>query len=427
MLTLLSVLAFVDRQIFAVLLMPVKTEFALSDLQVGLVTGLGFALAFGLLALPLARVADRHERRSLVAWCRGVGGAAAALGALAGNAGLLLVSRAGAAVSDAGGMPASMSMVADLYPARQRAKAMGVLSMGASLGALIALVGGAWAAERFGWRATLAGVGLASVLAALLMRWVVQEPARSAPAAQSPGAAAANPSPEAKAAATAAQASPWRQVWSLPAARCLIGAAAFALLAGYAIGAWNFTYLVRSLSLSPQQAGWVAGVAALGSMLAAPLSGVWADRLARGGNARLLWVAQAGLWAALPLGWAYLALAAAGQATAAIAGVVVFAFCIGLWIAPVYAALSQVVPAPLRSTANASVMLAGAVGGGGIGPVLTGALSDAMGLVGRATSTDPLGWALAIMLSLLLPAVVLLARAQRAMTQQSTHALKEQR
>ncbi len=68
MLTALSTLAFMDRQILAVLLVPVKAEFGLTDLQAGLVTGLGFALTFGLIGVPLGRVADRHERRRLVAW-----------------------------------------------------------------------------------------------------------------------------------------------------------------------------------------------------------------------------------------------------------------------------------------------------------------------------------------------------------------------
>lgn len=61
MLTALSALAFMDRQILAVLLVPVKAEFGLSDLQAGLVTGLGFALTFGLIGVPLGRVADRHR------------------------------------------------------------------------------------------------------------------------------------------------------------------------------------------------------------------------------------------------------------------------------------------------------------------------------------------------------------------------------
>jgi MFS family permease len=83
LLTALSALTFMDRQILAVLLQPIKQEFGFSDLQIGLITGLGFALTFAVLGIPLGRLADRQERRSLIAWCRGVGGSVAALGALA--------------------------------------------------------------------------------------------------------------------------------------------------------------------------------------------------------------------------------------------------------------------------------------------------------------------------------------------------------
>ena len=82
LLTALSAMTFMDRQILAVLLQPIKQEFGFSDLQIGLITGLGFALTFGLLGIPLGRLADRHERRGLIAWCRGIGGCIAALGAL---------------------------------------------------------------------------------------------------------------------------------------------------------------------------------------------------------------------------------------------------------------------------------------------------------------------------------------------------------
>ena len=109
LLTALSALTFMDRQILAVLLQPIKQEFGFSDLQIGLITGLGFALTFGALGIPLGRLADKHERRSIIAWCRGVGGCIAAAGALSSGAGGLTASRAGAALGDAGGGAASMS------------------------------------------------------------------------------------------------------------------------------------------------------------------------------------------------------------------------------------------------------------------------------------------------------------------------------
>lgn len=395
LLSLLSALAFMDRQILAVLLVPVKTEFGLSDLQVGLVTGLGFAVTFGLVGVPLGRVADRRERRTLVAWCRGLGGALAALGAAASGAWTLALTRMGGAISDAGGGPASMSMIADLYPPESRSRAMSVFAMGASLGSLMALIGGAWFAQRHGWRATLAAIGLVTLALALVLRWAAREPRRS-------GAAAAAATPAGPGAA--------RSVLAQPVARWLVVAAAFALLAGYSFGTWNFAYLVRVHDLSPQAAGWVTGLSALGSVFGTLASGALADRLSRRDARWQLGVPLLGIGIALPVGWAYLALGPQHTAWAA-ALVVAFGFFVSWWVAPAYAALSLVVPPARRATANAMLMLVGAVGGSGIGPVLTGAVSD---LLAGQVSGDPLRWSLASMLALLAPAALAFAVAMRA-------------
>lgn len=404
LLSLLSALAFMDRQILAVLTEPVKAEFALSDLHVGLVTGLGFSLCFGLIALPLGRFADRHKRRGLVAWCRGIGGVLAALGALAPGAGWLMATRAGAAISDAGGGPASMSMIADLYPPERRSGAMGVFTMGASVGSLMALVGGAWLMQHFGWRATLLAVGLPSLALALVLRWVVREPARTASLASpaSPNTLAnAGPAPARGAVA---------EIWAIPVARRLLLAGSFALITGYSFGTWNFAYLMRLHGFSPMGAGWVSGAAALGSVVGGLLAGRLTDRLVRRDRRWQMGVPLCGLSLALPAGWLYLALPP-GQPALVAALVATFAFLIAFWVAPTYAAISLVVPAHRRATANALMMLVGALLGGGLGPVLTGALSD---LLTPWAQGDALRWALAAVIGLLGGAMWFMARAMRA-------------
>lgn len=407
MLSALSTLAFMDRQILAVLLVPVKAEFGLTDLQAGLVTGLGFAVTFGLIGVPLGRVADRHERRRLVAWCRGIGGALAALGAVASSAWMLAFTRAGGAISDAGGAPASMSMIADLYPPHERSRAMGIFTAGATLGSLLALLGGAWLAQRHGWRVTLATIGLVSMTAALVLRFSVREPLRgrfgSAAAVPAP---ALPPGPGIPVAPRGAV----RAVWADAVARWLIVAAAFALLAGYSFGVWNFAYLMRSHGLSSTGAGAVTGLSALGSLVGGIVAGTLTDRLVRRNPRWQMGLPIVGIGIALPAGLAYLALAPGAVAWAVLA-VTVFSFFISFWVAPTYAALSLVVPAERRAVANAMVMIVGAVGGSGIGPMLTGALSDAF--AGRVDG-DPLRPALAIMLALLLGAAAALAVAMRA-------------
>lgn len=398
LLTLMSAVAFMDRQILAVLIQPVKLEFGLSDLQIGLVTGLGFALTFGLLGVPLGRLADRHERRSLVAWCRGAGGLLAALGGISTGFWSLMFTRAGSAVSDAGGSPASMSMLADLYPPEQRSRAMSVFSTGGSVGALMALVLGSWLAEHYGWRTTVVVGGCGALLLALLLRWSVREPLR-AMAAHAAQASAGAPRQGAVAA-----------VWAQPVTRWLIVGAACALLAGYSFGAWNTALLVRRHGLSLQHAGWISGAAALLSVLGSLAAGSLTDRLARRDLRWQLGVPVLGLGLALPCALAYLLLPAGALVPAAVL-VVAFAFFMPWWVAPTYAALSLVVPAQRRATASAMVLLSGAIVGNGVGPIFTGWLSD---LIHLRTGGDGLRYALAVVVCMLLPAMLAFGYALRA-------------
>lgn len=397
LLTLLSALAFMDRQILAVLIQPVKAEFGLSDLQIGLVTGLGFALTLCMLGVPLGRLADRGERRALIAWSRGAGGLVAALGAAAGGFWSLMASRAGSALSDAGGVPASMSMLADLNPPGRRSRAMSVFGTGSSLGALLALVLGSWIAQRHGWRAAVAAAGSVSLVLALLLRLGVREPAREAPPAAMPMPAVVRHD------AIAA-------IWREPVTRWLIVGAAFALLAGYSFGSWNTALLVRRHGLSMTGAGWISGAAALTSVLGSIFSGAFTDRLVRRDLRWQLGVPVLGLALALPSGLAYLMLPA-GALHEATALVIVYAFFMPWWAAPTYAALSLVVPGSRRATASAMVMLSGAIVGNGVGPIFTGWLSD---VLDAGTHGDGLRCALAVMVGMLLPALLAFLRAMRA-------------
>ncbi|MBS0291440.1 MAG: MFS transporter [Proteobacteria bacterium] len=392
LLTLLSALAFMDRQILAVLLQPVKAEFDLTDLQIGLVTGLGFSLTFVLLGIPLGRLADRGERRAVLTWSRGVGAVLGAAGAWATGFWTLLVSRAGGAVSDAGGAPASISMLSDLYPPEKRSRVISLFGTGASLGSLLALVLGSWLAQQFGWRVTMAIIGLAALLATLLLRWTVSEPPRHHAVA---------------AAAPVERHGALAQLWHTPVTRWLIVGAGFALLAGYGFGAWNNALLIRRHALSLQQAGLISGAAALASIIGALLSGSLADRLARRDGRWQLGVPVLGLSLALPCGLLYL-LMPAGAVGPAAALMVAYAFFVVWWAAPCYAALSFVVPPQRRATAHATIMLVGSLVGNGLGPIFTGWLSD---VVDRMLPGDGLRIALMVIVTMLLPGILALSRA----------------
>lgn len=397
LLTLMSALAFMDRQILSVLIEPVKQEFGLSDLQIGLVTGLGFALTFSALGVPLGRLADRHERLSLIAWCRGVGGLLGALGASSVGFWSLLVSRSGGALSEAGGTPASMSMLADLYPVDSRARAMSVLGAGGSLGALLALVLGSWLAEHHGWRTTMVVAGGVSVALALLLRTTVREPLRAAhtqvpvePDAPPRGAVSA--------------------IWAEPVTRWLITGVAFTLLAAYSFGTWNIALMVRHHGLSLQHAGWISGGASLASIAGGLISGSLADRLTRHDLRWQVGVPVIGVVLAFLCGLAYLLLPASALLAATVL-MLGFAFFLPWWVAPTYAALSMIVASQRRATANAMLLLAGAILGNGLGPILTGWLSD---VLNATMGGDGLRYAMLAMVSMLLPGALAFGQALKA-------------
>lgn len=392
LLTLLSALAFMDRQILAVLIQPVKNEFGLSDLQVGLITGLGFSLTFALIGVPLGRLADRGTRRDVLSWSRGIGGLLAASGAAALGFWSLLISRAGSAISEAGGGPASISMLSDLYPPEQRSRVISVLGVGASLGALMSLLLGSWLAQHYGWRTTMGLVGVSAVTLTLLLRWTIAEPQR-----QHAGAAAT----------ASSQRGSVHELWHAPATRWLIIGAAFALLAGYGFGAWNNALLIRRHGLSLQHAGWISGAAALASIVGALCSGALTDWLTRRDERWQLGVPMLGLAGALPCGLSYLMLpsGAVGLATALM---VAYAFMIVWWAAPVYAAMSFIVPAQRRATAHAVMMLVGSIVGSGLGPIVTGWLSD---MINAELPGDGLRLALMGIVGMLLPGLYAFGRA----------------
>lgn len=389
LLTALSAITFMDRQILAVLLQPIKLEFGFTDLQIGLITGLGFALAFGILGLPLGRLADKHERRSLIAWCRGLGGCIAAAGALATGAGGLAASRSGAALADAGGGAASMSILADLYGPSERSRVMSVFGVGAALGALLALLLGPLFAQWWGWRVAMAIVGASMLALSLLLRFTVKEPVR----------ALTHISAAQGGAADVKQKSAIALIWNEPVTRYLIIGAAFALIAGLSIGAWNVALLARRFDLTLKQAGWISSVAALLSVSGSLFSGWLTDRMARRDVRWQIRIPVIGVAFAVVFGLAYL-LVSSSMFAVSIACMLVYSFFTPWWGPATYAALSLVVPAQRRATASAMVLMAGALLGNGLGPIGAGWLSDVLNV---ATQGEGLRYALVIMVCMLVP------------------------
>jgi len=171
---------FIDRQILAILLPSIKNEFAVSDTVLGLLTGTAFALFYVSLGVPIARYADRSNRRNLIALAVAIWSGMTAISGMVANFWQLALARVGVGIGEAGCSPPAHSMIADMYPPERRSAAMGVYTLGISAGIMFAYLAGGWFVENVGWRQTFFAVGLPGLLLALIVRFTIREPARGA-------------------------------------------------------------------------------------------------------------------------------------------------------------------------------------------------------------------------------------------------------
>lgn len=170
---------YIDRQILAGLLEPIKEEFQLRDATLGLLTGGVFALFYATLGIPFAMWADRGNRRNIITLALTIWSGMTALCGTAGNIWQLFIFRVGVGVGEAGSSPPSHSIIADLFPPEKRATAMAIFAMGVNIGILFGFFIAGRIYEFFGdWRPAFFIVGLPGLMLALLVRYTLREPPR---------------------------------------------------------------------------------------------------------------------------------------------------------------------------------------------------------------------------------------------------------
>lgn len=305
-LTLTYAVSFVDRQIMALMIEPIRHDLDISDTQVSLLIGLAFAMFYVLLGIPFGRLADRYSRRLIIAsgitvWC-----AMTAACGLARNYGQLFLFRLGVGVGEGALGPAALSLISDHFPKRTRVRAIGVYNMGILLGIGLAMIVGGQVityvsnapplrlpvvGELYAWQTAFLIVGLPGLLMAALML-TVREPVRREGLESVAGASLQLSITE-----VAAYLFGRRKMYGSH----FLGLAAVSLLA-YALFAWIPTMFIRTWGWSVGEIGMAYGAMVL---LAAPLSAVAApwlsERLAARGyqdaqmRAALILAVMAGL------------------------------------------------------------------------------------------------------------------------------------
>lgn len=393
---LVSTSNYVDRNIIGVLLEPIKREFGVSDTMLGLLTGFSFAIFYATLGIPVARWADRGDRKiiltvSLAAWS-----VMTAFCGMAQSFVQLALARIGVGAGEAGALPPAQSLIADYYPPAERGKALGTFMMSSMAGYVLGVVVGGQIAQAYGWRAAFLTVGLPGLLLAVVTYLVLDEPRRQ------PRFAVAQASME-----------PLRtSIKALMAKRSFVDITiAMVLYFLMAYGAFVFTvsYLIRTHGLSVGRASAIFGtVSTVTAVIGSLVGGALADRLAR---RHISWLAR------LP-GWVLILALPAYELAFSVRSLALTVVFLGIGgslltgaIPSMFAALHAVCGSARRAMSVAVIFFFANLIGTGLGPIITGRLSDYF--AASAGPAEGLRYAMMIVMVTFVPSGWFMLRASR--------------
>lgn len=360
-LVLVNVVNYADRSIIGVLIEPMKRDLALSDTQIGVVTGLAFALFYAIAGIFLAHLADRSSRTRLIAISLVAWSAMTALTGAVQNFWHLLVARMGVGVGEASAIPASAALIADYHRAEQRSFAFGLFVAGAMVGIMIGSWIGGGVAHSYGWRWAFLVAGLPGLPLAYVVFRTLREPSRGA----SDGIVASAHVPFVTAV---------RLIVSSRTLMLMIFGYAFVVFMLFGVITWLPALLVRHHGMGLAAVGlWFGAAVGLGTAAGALIGGQVTNRLA----ARdLAWMTRLPI-ALLLLMWPLYELAIfAPTAHGALAMFALVAAVGGAAYGPLGAAVQTVLPPAIRATGHSLNGFVSSVVGVGGGPLLVGIVSD---------------------------------------------------
>jgi predicted MFS family arabinose efflux permease len=178
MLWFVYVLNFLDRQLLSILAKPIQDSLGVTDGQLGLISGLYFALFYCLISIPVGWLADRSNRVKVLSLACATWSAATVGCGLAGNYGQLVAARMMVGVGEAGGVPPSYAIISDYFPPRRRGTALGLFNLGPPVGQALGVAFGAAIAVVFSWRHAFIALGVIGIATAALLLILVREPVR---------------------------------------------------------------------------------------------------------------------------------------------------------------------------------------------------------------------------------------------------------
>ena len=393
-LTLIATVQFFDRALMVVILEPLKQEFSLTDAQLGFLSGFSYAAAFALAGIPFGWMADRGNRRNLLAALLAIWSALVAFAGSANSFMALVLTRVGIGAADAGGQPCSVSIISDLYPTQRRASAVAIFFVGVPLGMASGFIVGAIVAGQLGWRTAFYVAAAPGVLLTILLLLLVKEPKRGASDGLHETKDNAPPLSE-----TFAFMRSQKSLVYLMAASVLVTASSSAMMS------WIGSLLVRVHGLSLENVGLLTGLCMGGFGAIGTLVFGWvADRQGAKdmrNQPRMMAIAAA-------------VIAISGTAVSLLPTVVGAAISLALFASmvaglngPTYALTQSLVKVRMRGTSMSTLVVLLNLIGVGVGPALAGILSDQFA---AAFGAESVRWAMVCVLLMNIPAVVLFVR-----------------
>ena len=362
-LVLIFVLNWIDRMVVSILLVPIQQELQLSDTAMGVLSGFGFSLLYTLSTVLIARYSDVHNRRNLLSGAVVIWSLATSFCGMVTGFGQLLLGRAIVGVAEAGGGAPTYSIIADYFPPRRRALAMGIYSSGIYIGIMLSFLLGSLLAARFGWRATFWLLGPPGLLLALMVRFTVKEPLRGRFEPQTLRS-------------DESTGTVLSFLWSQRAYLAAAGGLTVVAITQGAYAAWVPAFLIKvhglTLTQVGLQLGLVLGVAgAIGTFAGGGLSD-WLS--ARDPRVRLYFPAIV-TFLTTPF---FALFCLAGDVHVGLAIYAVGTVISAMHFGPAFGLTQNLARPAMRGLATALVMVTTALTGQGLGPLLTGFLSDVL-------------------------------------------------
>lgn len=369
LLTFVYVFNFADRQILAILLQPIKEELLLSDTQLGFLSGIAFALFYVTLGLPIARLADRKKRVNIIAVSIAIWSLMTAVCGFATSFFQLLLARIGVGIGEAGCTPPAHSLISDYFRTEERSAALGVYSLGMSVGGFLGILLGGWIAELYGWRMAFFVVAVPGIFLAVLVKLTIKEPARGmADGVKSDSGADGEDVP--------AFLDVLRFLWARKSFRHATLGTSLLAATGFGSATWLPPFLYRVHGMSLGEIGtWLALITVVGGATGTMAGGFFGGRLIARDVRWHVWLPGIVMLAGIPFSIIGLL---AGSKYLALGMFLIPTFLHSMYVGPTMALIQRQAPLRMRAMAVAVFFFFTNLIGMGGGPLLIGFISDMM-------------------------------------------------